>query len=219
MCPLFQPTIFISRLYIRPPCIVHDKRYWHLLWFQVAHVDNPDAVDAALVCKVQLLAEFRHGSGVYPTVIPRATVHVNVVVQAQSTLTLAFCCRSLAAYIAPVVVAEQQGHVIGHGEASIVVALHLSEDSPQLRNGIRPSVDVLDNLALTVDDVPQRLHILLVITLTHSHIAVAAHTDGHEIIIIPVALHALAKKGIHALLVRGIVPWADLLLAVQVFTM
>ena len=141
-----------------------------------------------------------------------------MVIKSQSAFALALCLCTLAAYISPVIVAEEQRHVVWHSEACIIVALHLGEDSPQLRHCIGAAVDVLDNLALTVDDVMQRAHVLLVIALAHCHVAVAAHTDCHEVIIRLVALHALTEELVHVLLVRSIVPRPDFLLALQILT-
>ncbi len=64
----FQPRLFITRFHsIRIPCIIHDEVDRHLLRLQVAHVDNPDAVDATGVCLTQLLTEFREWSWCSPS--------------------------------------------------------------------------------------------------------------------------------------------------------
>ena len=72
-----------------------------------------------------------------------------MIIQAQSTLALAFCGSTLAADIAPVVVAEEQGYIIRHGESRIIVSLHLGEDSPELRHGAcRLAIAILDDATL-----------------------------------------------------------------------
>ena len=140
-----------------------------------------------------------------------------MVVESEAALALALLFGTFAADVAPVVVAEEQRHVVGHGEAGIVIALHLGKDGPELGYGVGASVDVLDDFALTVDYVVKRAHILLVVALSHRHITVAAHADGHEVIVVLIALHTLAEELIDAFLVGGVVPRAYLFLALQVF--
>ena len=101
---------------------------------------------------MQLLTELRDGCGVHPAVVPRTTIHVDVIIQAQSTLALAFCGSTLAADIAPVVVAEEQGYVIRNGESRIIVSLHLGKDSPELRHGAcRLAIAILDDATLSLN--------------------------------------------------------------------
>ena len=212
--------MLITNVYVvRIPRIVHDKRDRHLFRLQVAHVDNPDAVDAALVGEVELFAELRHGGGVHPTVVPWATVHVDMIIETQTALALALLLCTLTADVAPVVIAEKECDVIGYGKACIIIALYLGEDSPQLGHGISTSVDVLDNLTLAVDDLVERLHVFRIITFTHGYVAVATHTDSHEVVVVLIALHTLAEELIHAFLIGGVVPRTYLFLALQVLTM
>ena len=217
---LLQPRLLVASLDgFGIPGIVHDEVDGHLLGLQVAHVDDPDAVDARLIGEVELLAQFGNGGGVHPSVVPRATVHVDMVVEAKSSLAFALEVASDATDVAPVVVAKQQGHVVGHREASIVVTLHFGEDGPQLRHSILTPIHLLDDGTLTLHHLGQGLHVVLVIALSHRHIAVASHTDGDKIVVVLVALHALEEKLIHSLLVRGIIPRSHLLLPLQVFAM
>ena len=142
-----------------------------------------------------------------------------MIIETQTALTLAFLFGALTANVAPVVVAEEECDVIGYGKASIIITLYFCEDSPQLGHGIGTSVDVLDNLTLTVDDLVERLHVFRIISFTHGHVAVASHTDSHEVVVVLVTLHTLAEELIHAFLIGGVVPWTYLFLALQVFTM
>ena len=207
---VLQIALLVARLDgIRVPGIFHDEVDGHLLGLQVTHIDDPDTVDAASVGQVQLFAEFGDGGGVHPTVVPGAAVHVNMIVESESSLATALKVASLPADIAPVVVAEQQRHVIGHGEARIIVALHLREDSPQLGDGILVAIDLLDDPALTVDDLSERLHVLCIVTLAHRHVAITAHTDGHQVLVGLVAHHTFTEETVQALLVDAVVPGAD----------
>ena len=139
-----------------------------------------------------------------------------MVIESETALALSLKVTSLAANVAPVVVTEQQRHVVGHGESRIVVTLHLGKDGPQLRYGIGTSIDVLDDLALSFNHLAERLHVFCIIALAHRHVTVTPHADGDEIVVGLVAFHALAEELVDALLVRGIVPWSDSILPMKV---
>ena len=198
---------------------MHDEVDGHLLGFEVTNVDDPDAVDTTLVSKIQLFAKFGHGGRVDPTVVPRSTIHIDVIVEAKTSFALTFEVTTLATDIAPVVVAKKKCDVVGHGEACIVVSLHLGEDSPKLWNGIGSAIDVLDDLTLSVDDFAKSLHVLGIVAFAHRHIAIATHSDGDEVVVVLVALHAFTEKLFHAGWVGGKIPRTYLILAVQVFLM
>ena len=204
----FQPCLLITRLNgIRIPCIVHNEIDRYFLWLQVAHVDNPDAVDATGVCLMQLLAELRDGGGVHPAVVPRTAIHINMVIQAQSTLALSLFRSTLAADIAPVVVAEEQGYIVGHGEPGIIVALHLGKDGPELRHlTCRLAISLPDDSALCLNHLTQGLDILGIIAIAHRHVSITSHTDGHQVFILGVALHAVHEELIQTIWVSSIVP-------------
>lgn len=118
----------VGRDGVRVPRIAQDEVDGQFLRLEVAYVDNPQVVDARLVGKVELFAELRDGRSVHPTVVPRASVHVDVVVEPHAAAAIALLQRSHAPDITSVVVAEEQEHVVGHGEALVIVALHLGED-------------------------------------------------------------------------------------------
>lgn len=86
---IFEISLFVTRLYgIGVPCIVHYEIDRDFFRFQIAYIYNPDAVDAGTVGKVELLPEFWNCGGIYPSVIPRASVHVDVVVHSKPPLRL-----------------------------------------------------------------------------------------------------------------------------------
>ena len=101
-----QPRLFVAGLDgVGIPGVTHDEVDGHFLRFQVAYIDNPDAVDAAGIGQMQLFAQLGDGRGVHPTVVPRTTVHVDMIVQAETALALTLKVASFAADVAPVVVA------------------------------------------------------------------------------------------------------------------
>ena len=198
---------------------MHDEVDGHLLGFQVTHVDDPDAVDTTLVGEIQLLTQFGYSGRIDPTVVPWTAIHIDVVVESQTSLALSFKVAPFTADIAPVVVAEQQRDIIWHGEPRIVVALHFRKDGPELRHGIGTSVDVADNLALAVDNASQCLHVLLVVALPHRHVTIATHADRHEVVVSLIALHTFTEELVDARFIRRIVPRTHLLFAVQILLM
>ncbi len=188
-----QPRLLISWLNgIRIPSIVHDEVDRHFLWLQVTHVDNPDAVDATGVSLMQLFTEFRNGSGVHPTVVPRTTIHVDVVIKSQATLALTLFGGTLATDIAPVVVAEQEGYIVRHGEACVIITLYLGKDCPKLRHRIgRTTVCLFDDATLGGNHFSQGLDVLGIISIAHCRISIASHTDSYEVVVLTIALHTL----------------------------
>ena len=46
---------------------MHNEVYRHFLWFEVAYIDNPDTVNASLVCQIQLFANLGCSCCVYPS--------------------------------------------------------------------------------------------------------------------------------------------------------
>ena len=109
---------------------MHNKIDGDFLGFQVAHVDNPDTVDTTFIGQIQLLTQFRHSSGVDPTIVPGTAIHINMVIEAKTTLTFPFKFATFTANISPVVVTEQQRHVVRNSKTCVIIALYLRKDSP-----------------------------------------------------------------------------------------
>src|SRR5574344_2147494 len=96
-----------------------------------------------------LFAKFRNRRRVNPSVVPGATVHVYMIIESQSTFSSAFIRQTDTADVAPVVVAGEDGDIIGYTESFIVITLNFGEDSPQLRYIVRWSLIYLtDDAAL-----------------------------------------------------------------------
>lgn len=105
---IFEISLFVTRLYgIGVPCIVHYEIDRDFFRFQIAYIYNPDAVDAGTVGKVELLPEFWNCGGIYPSVIPRASVHVDVVVHSQAAFAFALIVGSDSSDVSPVIVAKE----------------------------------------------------------------------------------------------------------------
>ena len=176
---------------------------------QVAHVDHPDPVGAILQRQVHLLPDFRNRIGVDPLVVTRAAHVVEMVVDPRPAGALAFVRSRQAADVAPIVVAPQQRHVVGHTHALFVVRLHFFIECPCLRDLGDVGIDVLrQNLPLIGHDLLQQLHVFIQVGAAHGHVPVAAHADGGHALEILVALYALGPEIFQHVGILGVVPHA-----------
>ena len=122
-----------------------------------------------------------------------------------------------AAHVAPVVVTQQDEHVVGHTHALVVVVEHLLVECPHLRRLLGGTArHLLDDLTLVLDDALQQLRVGI---LAHGLVAVATHTDGHDVVSTLHALDALAEELVELRLVLLIVPGAPLATAAGILLM
>ena len=124
----------IGRDCIGIPSVSHYEIYGQLFRFQVTYINNPQVIDTCLISQIELFTQFRSRRSVYPTVIARPAVHVDMVIKPHSSLAVFLFQGTTATDIAPVVVAEKEKDIIRYGETLIVIALHLGKDSPKLRH-------------------------------------------------------------------------------------
>ena len=160
---------------------------------QVADIHDPDAVGAVFVGEVHLLPDLGDGNGVEPLVGARIADVVEVVVDARAAGALAFVGRRQAAEVAPVVVAPEQGDVVGHAHAVLVVFLHLLVERPDL--AARRSHRLFMWLAMmarwsaTIFSSSAMLALL-----RHGQVAVAAHAERDDAFVVLVALDAFGPE-------------------------
>ena len=199
----------------RAPGLGHEEAQRELQRLDVAHVDDPQLARAALPGQVHLLPGLLDLRGVDPLVVARPTDIVEVVVHAEPTGPLQAGGRQ-AADLAPVVVGKQQGHVVGHGHAVVIVVLHFLVQRPHLRRVLRRAAGDLG------DDAPLVGHHRLQQgdrrALAHRLVAVATHADGDQAVeTAPILLRlrprhhpldAAAPKGTKLVAVARVVPGA-----------
>ena len=142
-----------------------------------------------------------------------------MVVKPKSPFTFSFSFTANTADVAPVVVAEEQCHIVGHGKSSIIITLHLGKDRPELRHAVLLSIYFPDNLPLPFYYLLQRLHIIFVVAFAHRDITIATHSYCHKVVVCLVTLHAIKKELVHPLLIHTIVPRSDAVLPFQIFLM
>src|SRR5690606_39165578 len=138
-------------------------------------VDHPDPLHAVRPGQPHLLPRAFDLGGVEPLVVARTADVIEVVVDAVTAGALRGRIGQ-ATDVAPVVVGEQQRHVVGHAHALVVVVLHFLVERPDLRR-------VLDGLAGDLGDDPALVGNDALEQggggfLAHRLVAVAAHAQG-----------------------------------------
>ena len=202
-------------VFLRVPCHVHKQLDGVLHGLQVAHVQYPELLYAAVVGQLQLLPHVLYRGDVDPLRVARRPYIVHVVVESPASFALLLLGSGQSSHVAPVVIAEQHRHVVGHSQSRVVVVLHLLVECPYLWCLLGRSLGhLLDDAALVVDDALQQLGVR---ALAHCLVAVAAHTDGHDVVSALHALDALTEESVEVLLVRRIVPCAPSLAVSGIF--
>ena len=175
---------------------------------EVADVQDPDLVHAVGPGELELLPHVLDGRDIQPLGVPRGAHVVHVVVQAPAALPRPFGRGGKLADVAPVVVAQEDGHVVRDTEAQVVVLLDLLVQGPYLRpllGGL--SGHLADDLPLVLDDGLQELDVVRFLAfLAQGGVAVPAHADGDEVFRIFRTLNPFREELREDLLVGRIVP-------------
>ena len=118
--------------------------------------------------------------------------------------------RGELADVAPVIVAQQDGHVVRHPQAQVVILLDFLVQRPDLGTCRRRTPRLpADDFPLIVNDFLQQRNVFgLFPFLSHRRIAVTAHADGDQIFRPGRPAHAFGEKLVQVLLVLLIVPRA-----------
>ena len=199
------------------PGHVHKQLDGILHGFQVAHVQDPQFLDAAVVGQLQLFPHVLDGCHVDPLRITGRSHVVHVVVESPATLALLLLGRGQSSDVTPVVVAEQDGDVVRHSQSCVVVVLYLLIERPYLSCLLgRALGHLLDDAALVVDDALQQLRVR---TVAHGLVAVATHADGDDVVSALRAIDTFTEEAVEVLLVRLVVPGAPSLAVAGILLM
>ena len=195
----------LKGVFLRIPCHVHEERDGILHRFQVTHVENPHTLDAEVVGQGELFEHLLCLRDIEPLGVAGCSDIVHMIVDAPATLAAAFLLGyGHTADVAPVVVADQDHHVIGHFETCVVIVLHFFIQGPYLRGFLcRFACNFLDDFALVADD---SLHQLCVGLVAHGLVAIATHTDGDDVLGALHALDAFTEELVELFLVCLVVP-------------
>ena len=116
----------IRSLYgIGVPGVVQEKLNGVLHGFEVAHVEDPELTHAVGVAEFHLFPDAFYLTNVEPLIVARVANVVNMVVHAVASASGFVGKVGQTADVAPVVVAEEEGYVVGDLHALVVIVLHL----------------------------------------------------------------------------------------------
>ena len=102
---------------------------------EVAHIENPEVVDAIFVAQAHLFPQVVGVGDVGPLGVARTAHVIDVVVHTPTALAVHKCLLGARSRnvgfghttnVTPVVVAKHDEHIVGHIEAQVVEVLHLS---------------------------------------------------------------------------------------------
>ena len=115
-----------------------------------------------------------------------------MVVQSPASRVLTLLSRRHTAHVAPVVIAQQDEHIVRNTHTLVVIVKHLLIQRPHLGSLLGgPTRHVLDNPPLVLDNALQQLRVGI---LAHGLVAVAAHADGHNVVSTLHTLNALTEE-------------------------
>ena len=192
---------------------------------EVAHIENPEVVDAIFVAQAHLFPQVVGGGDVGPLGVARTTHVIDVVVHTPTALAVHKCLLGARSRnvgfghttnVTPVVVAKHDEHIVGHIEAQVVEVLHLLVECPHLRRLVGLLACHLgDDAALVADDILEEFLVVVVEVLgevveallaAQSGVAIATHTDGDEVLGATGAFDAFAEELVDDGLIDCIVP-------------
>ena len=175
---------------------------------EVADIEHPESVHAICVCKLELLPHVLYGSDVQPLGVAGSADVIDVVVDAPASLAAAFLSRRELADVAPVIVAEEYGHVIGNAQSEVVILLDFLVQGPDLRPLLSRAAGLAAyDPALVVDDSLEQFDVIsLVAFLAQRRVAVAAHTYRYQVLGVLCALHSFREEAVQDLPVGLVVP-------------
>ena len=115
----------IHFVFIGVPRHVHKQLDGVFHGLQVAHVQDPQLLDATVIGQLQLFPHVLYRGHVDPFRITGRSHIVHMVVESPAAFALLFLCRRQTAHVAPVIVAEQYRYIVGYAQSGIIVILYL----------------------------------------------------------------------------------------------
>ena len=192
---------------------------------EVAHVENPQVVNAIFEAQTHLLPKMIGGGDVGPLGITRTAHVIDMVVHTPASLAIHEClfgargrnvCLRYTTDVAPVIVAKHDEHIIRHVESKVIEMLHFLIECPHLWSLVGLLArHFRDDATLVADDVLKEFLVVFVTILgqmvkaflaAQSGVAITTHTDGDKVLGSLGALDAFAEELIDNLLVDSIIP-------------
>ena len=167
----------------RVPRVVEEELDRHLHRLEVAHVHDPQPVGPVAATRgASAPRSWAIGVRVDPLVRPRAAHVVEVVVDARAAGALALLGRRQAPDVAPVVVAPEQRHVVGHAHALArsTPALPCRAPTPADAARLRPAPRArISRWSATMRSSSATFGLA-----RHRLVAVAAHAERHDVLVV-----------------------------------
>ena len=194
------------------PCHLEPEINRELHRFQVTHIENPEFIHTISISELQLLPHTLHLADILKFRVTWRTHIVHVVIHAvtarmtlgESACTLVPLLFRQHTHIAPVVVTEQQNHIVWHIHALLVILLHFLIERPHLRRFLGwLACRFFYQFALIRHDAFQQCHISMV---THRLVTITTHTNRHHIISVLHTLYTTLPEFVQCFLVGIIVP-------------
>ena len=188
------------------PCHVEEQRDGIFHGLEVSDIENPEALYAIVSGESQLLPHVLYRGHINPFRVAGRADIVYMVVQSPASLVLALLGCRHTADIAPVVVAQQHDDIVRHTHALVIIVEHLLVQRPYLWCLLcRAACDILYYLPLVSDNLHEELCVCL---RAHRLVAIAAHTDGDNVVSAFHALYSLTEETLYCLTVGIVVPCA-----------
>ena len=186
------------------PCHVEKERDGIFHRFQVSHIHHPYPVHAVAVGEVHLLPHPLHLRDIDPFIIPGSTHIVKMIVHPVAAGTFRRVGEGQLPYITPVVVAQQQCHIVRHPHTLVVIVLYLLVEGPHLGCLLRFLAGHLRyDLPLILNDLLEQRDVTL---LTHRLVTISTHAHGNQCLTRFHPLHALFPEITQCRFVGLVVP-------------
>src|SRR5580704_7738546 len=135
------------------PGVVEEEFDREFHGFDVSHVDDPDHVVPIFLCQVHLLPYAGQLIRVDPLIIPGPAHIIEMIIHAIATRSGFVSELRELAHVAPVIVAKQEGNVVGYAHPLVIIVLYFFVEGPGLGGGGRVFAgDLLDDGALVAYD-------------------------------------------------------------------
>ena len=180
------------------PSHVHEKFYLILCRLDVAHIEDPDLLDALVIGELHLLVKQGWAERAEPKIVVRTPPIGNVVIDAIASLSSCLSLGGEMTDIAIVVVTPHQADVLWHLQARVVDVEHLLIWDEDLWHLSYILVNILFQKLTLVSNSARKHSLLFLHTFgsKHSTVMHATHTDGIEYLLTCDLLHTIFPKAI-----------------------
>ncbi len=172
--------------------------------FEVSYVDDPELFHPMLIGKVHLFPYPLNGIDVDPFGIARSSHIIEMVIDAVTPFSGFGIHAGQLTDVPPVVVAQEERHIIRHPHPVVIVILYLFVQCPYLWCLFRFFAGHLaDDLSLIRHDLFQKSDVH---TLFHRFVAITPHAHGHHLLPVATSFDAISPRLLQCIGVFVVVP-------------